>query len=130
MKRYTEKTNNLRDKGKYEYTMISDERQYWSYVDKDGVSLHDQIIRSAFEKLGKLEDIEEELGIDLITLFKAMKDGVYISDGHNNIEYQSPSFLRFTDCFFQIETDDGLYDSIHLYKDYGKTWALTKEELE
>ena len=88
------------------------------------------MVKKAIDKLGQLEDVEEKLGIDLVTLFKAMKDGVYISDGHNNIEYQSPSFLRFTDCFFQIETDDGLYDSIHLYKDYGKTWALTKEELK
>lgn len=29
-------------------------------------------------KLGKLEDIEEELGIDLATLFKALKNGVYM----------------------------------------------------
>ena len=27
--------------------------------------------------LGRLEDIEEELGIDLITLFKALRDGFY-----------------------------------------------------
>ena len=29
-------------------------------------------------KLKSLEDIEEELGIELITLFKALKDGFYI----------------------------------------------------
>ena len=29
-------------------------------------------------KLGQLEDIEEELGIDLLTLFKALKEPVYV----------------------------------------------------
>ena len=31
-----------------------------------------------YSKLKSLEDIEEELGIDLITLFKALKNGIYI----------------------------------------------------
>ena len=31
----------------------------------------------AEEKLCQLEDIEEEIGIDLITLFKALKNGVW-----------------------------------------------------
>lgn len=29
------------------------------------------------EKMYKIRDIEEELGIDLITLFKALRDGIY-----------------------------------------------------
>ena len=29
------------------------------------------------DKLGKLEDIEEELGVDLITLFKALRNGIW-----------------------------------------------------
>lgn len=32
----------------------------------------------AIDKLGRLEDIEDELGIDIITLSKALKNGVYI----------------------------------------------------
>ena len=31
--------------------------------------------RECCDKLGQLEDIEEELGIDLIALFKALKSG-------------------------------------------------------
>ena len=30
------------------------------------------------ETIGELEDIEEELGIDLITLFKALKKGIWV----------------------------------------------------
>lgn len=79
------------------------------------------------DKLGKLEDIEEELGIDLITLAKAMMNGIY--DKEDRMRYPV-SFLRFSDYFFQIEDKDGKYGKLLLYKDYGKIWALTKEELE
>jgi len=134
MKRYTEKTNNLRDKGKYEYTMISDERQYWNYVDKDGVSLHDQIIRSAFEKLGKLEDIEEELGIDLITLFKALKQDTPIWFRTPKYDDKNESVKKSGNAMVGFTTKNEPYITIDTYafnlKDYGKTWALTKEELE
>ena len=34
----------------------------------------------AEEKLCQLEDIEDELGIDLIILFKALKNGVFIKN--------------------------------------------------
>ena len=37
-------------------------------------------MNKALNKLCKLEDIEEELGIDLITLFKALKEGIFIND--------------------------------------------------
>ena len=44
------------------------------------LTIKDKTIRDNFNaeyaKLADLEDIEEELGIDLITLFKALKNGV------------------------------------------------------
>ena len=33
------------------------------------------------KKLGQLEDIEEELGIDFITLFKALENVIYVKYG-------------------------------------------------
>lgn len=45
-------------------------------------------IRTALEKLSKIEDIEEELGIDLITLFKALKDGI-------NVYYEDEERYKF-----------------------------------
>lgn len=70
-------------------------------------------------ELGKLEDIEEELGIDLITLFKALKNGIYGRVGDEIEHILAP---HFSFC----------YQKIYIYKltDYGKTWALTKKELE
>ena len=85
------------------------------------------------DKLGKLEDIEEELGIDLITLFKALKKGVYVKfDSY---------FGNIGELDIKIVKDNAtgvcyrnkkwyLQEEDTLVKDYGKTWALTKEELE
>lgn len=68
------------------------------------------------EKLGQLEDIEEELGIDLITLFRAFKNGIYYKGkDHNTINF--------------CKVKESIYVKL---KDYGKTWWLEKpkEELE
>jgi hypothetical protein len=70
------------------------------------------------DKFGELEDIEEELGIDLITLFKALKNGIYGKVGKNIENILAPHFSWHN-------------KEIYIFKiqDYGKTWALTKEEL-
>ena len=79
-------------------------------------------------KLGKLEDLEEELGIDLITLFKAIEQGVYYKSG-NEILYED--LLGFdegiSDGERYLTSGDGHF---HFLRDYGKEWALTKEELQ
>ena len=81
----------------------------------------------AINKLGQLEDIEEELGIDLITLFKVFsgKD-IFIKESYTGEIINRGSFypnIRYK------EIHDGY--SWHLkFEDYGKTWALTKEELQ
>ena len=55
----------------------------------------------SIHKLGMLEDIEEELGIDLVTLFKALKNGkIYVSKGYS-IEAGETYDLN---NFFQIYT--------------------------
>ena len=85
-------------------------------------------IRMALEKLSKIEDIEEELGIDLITLFKALKQGGVYVKYDNKVDW----VLMMKN--FEILGDGNeitLLSQIKLNpKDYGKTWALTKEELE
>jgi len=103
-------------------------------------------LKPVADKLGKLEDIEDELEIDLITLFKALKKGVYIKDKKNeNIIYKLEpdeinislrslwgqksiiiQELYFEDLDYVMDTTGKKYYS----EDYGKTWALTKGELE
>lgn len=79
---------------------------------------------SAHIKLGELEDIEDELGIDLTTLFKAAgRNGFYTKDGRHLSAY-----LALTQKAFVKERYDGV--DFFYFSDYGKTWALTKEELQ
>lgn len=91
-------------------------------------------IWKAINKLGKLEDIEEELGIDLVTLFKALKDGIYYRKENDirkiNINYICKNKLGYIG--YSLGAYDADYPDINiwfLFKDYGKTWALTKDEL-
>ena len=95
---------------------------------------------SCVDKLGKLEDIEEELGIDLVTLFKALRNGIW-----TNQEQCYGDEKQGKIRFFQVRLllEENAVGCIHnsmwkgkevirtlYFKDYGKTWALTKEELE
>lgn len=49
------------------------EKRNFLYFDTDGYMVDD-----CSQKLGKIEDFEEEVGIDLITLFKAAQQGIWI----------------------------------------------------
>ena len=81
---------------------------------------HKQII----DKLGQLEDIEEELGINLVTLFKAFKNGIYIKNqGGVHYHKQPYNTLEENIAYFRRLFEKQFVDN------YGKTWALTKEEL-
>ena len=90
-------------------------------------------------KLKHYEDIEEELGIDLITLFKALKDRQVIfkhiyglKKPKIYLETHKIAGLLFDGKNYGLWLyDNGYGDEFCVYtKDYGKTWALTKEELE
>ena len=78
------------------------------------------------EKLGELEDLEEELGISLPILFKALKNGIYTRDyGWLLVEH---FVLKMKE---QLHCRPTYMKELRLaLKDYKKTWALTKEELE
>ena len=79
----------------------------------------------AIDKLGRIEDFEEEYGIELTTLHKLLKQGfVYIRDGAA-IERNKGFIIDNTGLWSQVRLDP---------KKYGKKepggWALTKEELQ
>ena len=75
------------------------------------------------QKLGQLEDIEEELGIDLKTFFR-----IY-SAKHFYLKGKDYKWKIHHRCNNGIVV--GTNKLIYLpFKFYGKTWALTKEELE
>ena len=111
---------------------------------------------SAHIKLGELEDIEDELGVSLATLFKALKDGIWSKGGFyspcyldaepdfippNELEIGRDWYMQYDDDTERnyVEEDNDLCFYKHDYdfevcsvriKDYGKTWALTKKELK
>ena len=109
-----------------------------------GKKMFAQIIK----ELCEYKTIEEEFGVDLITLFKALKNGVYcykrsIKDFNANGKrlgdiIHIPNFdihIHFFGCYKKKRMGvsimgciDYVYHSLPL-NEYGKTWALTKEEL-
>ena len=102
---------------------------------------HDSF-RDIYCKLQDLEDIEEELGIDLYTLFKILKHGQLICkfipmyDRKKTILVSRKiNSLYYDGCYYRLEIDedgdDGYIIEYDPYiKDYGITYALTREELE
>lgn len=80
--------------------------------------------------LRTLAKIEEEIGIEIEILYKALKNGVYIPF-FNGIESLKDYKLDFEKKAFIAKYFSGSSYEVALYfKDYGNTWALTKEEIK
>ena len=98
---------------------------------------HKAICGKAALELTEYKKVEEELGIDLITLINIFDKGFYalVKDDSHKKRY----IFHFDARDIELCIDDkslvvyeewseeiyGQYD----FKHYGKTWALTKEEL-
>ena len=85
------------------------------------------IVEKALDEHEQYKAIEQELGIDLVTLFKALKNGIYcLEQPGNQIVYLEPYFVgmdTFGVWHYTTKT------TIKELKDYGKTWALDKNDL-
>ena len=98
------------------------------------------IAKEVTDKLGQLEDLEDELGFNLVSFVKVMKNGVIFVKGKEPEwagEGKKKDIVRY--CVERFDKDrlkvrfNNYCDSHFIYnplKSYGKTWALTKEELE
>ena len=79
-------------------------------------------------KLKHYEDLEENIGIDLITLFKALNGAWFIIN--KKAIYVGCPYLGYAENENrQLELQFRVGDIWYYVKDYGKTLALTKEEL-
>ena len=84
---------------------------------------------AVYNKLGKLEDLEEKLGCPLDVVFKALKIGIYTNLKNRNRE-------DLTKCFclnlYNIETEWYLGNPIICVnlKDYKNNWFLKKDKSE
>ena len=95
-----------------------------------------ETIEKDLDQLKEYRKLEEELEIDLITLFNIDKQLNTKKEIWFKIEDEIEENLRF-DSYYIIDLKHKAFVKIeyepldYLYfKDYGKTWALTKEELE
>lgn len=120
------KSNERNEEEAMERLTKKQENKYWlncSYDEQD-----------AIQQLGKLEDLQDELGVPLEVLFKALKDGIYrfyeeFEDEPPSIYYLDPIIMydEWRECW--IFYDDSKCQ-VYCLKDYGVTWALTREEEE
>ena len=83
-----------------------------------------------YNKLYEHENQEEELGVDWTTLFEVNKKGAYFKKTMKHylatVDLKHKC-IRLTN--HHVAEDDFDCEYV-MFKDYGKTWALTKEELE
>ena len=102
----------------------------------------DEINDSIYGRLKLLEDLEEDIGMSLLILFRILKWGEIIyktrSLHHNNkiiLESRKIDGLYYDGSYYILkihnisEDDNDNYDVVYV-KDYGITWAIKKEELE
>ena len=117
-------------------TKYRDDIQAYDYIELCG-----GISQAVTNKLGKLEDLEEQLGCPLEVLFKALKDGIYYQDGiliHITPSDDTPIVLNFNEGYPVLEcmkkTKDIIYTTQCCYdmwvSDYKKTWWLKEDKSE
>ena len=87
----------------------------------DSPELLDLDLKTCHKLVYEYGQLEEELGIDLITLFKAISCGAY--------QKGKDGMLDFNDCKLLYKRIQ-IGNTVHWLSNYGKTWALTKEELK
>ena len=82
----------------------------------------------AIDKLGKIEDVEEKLGMSILALFDILKSRTIFVKHYRGIE-ELDYCLSYDNNGKEWFMDTPYYKKFYI-KEYGKTWALTKEELE
>ena len=79
-------------------------------------------------KLGVLEDLEEEIGIDFITLSKILKQRFVYDNDLVKIELLG-LHIKSDELYLYGFVEDTTHAVYLRLKDYGKTWTITKEKL-
>lgn len=118
-------------------TTKTDDKLYpYKYLDVD-----DCMQGTPINKLGQHEDIEERYGIDLITLVNALENGAWFRNPYYKNEINFIKDLEFSfdlkkKCFdIRMDHFVKFYDyrtggALFYFKDFGDTWALTREALQ
>ncbi len=90
--------------------------------------------RDCVQKLGKLEDIEDKIGVDLIIYLKMCAIGTNVCVKYRGevLEMAVVHKLVYNpdlEAFGFFAPPDGAFLPRFPMSEYGKTWALTKGEL-
>ena len=93
------------------------------------IKLYQNDIRKVYRELRKYTSLEEELGISLPILFKALKNGIWFIYDKDEKDFTKRPRLYYSDDFkcYCFEICFGAW--VVKLKDYGKTWWL-KEDLK
>ena len=92
-----------------------------------------EIIKKDLDLLEEYRKLEEEIGVDFITLVKMLKDDVYINDGGivdeiGHIYKEKVKSIEHWPVWGFTAGDDDEMKTLCAFKERGKTWALSKEE--
>ena len=107
-----------------------------------------EIYSNGLNKLGKLEDLEEDLGCPLEVVFKAIEDGIVIKGVVNQysdktlwldnkslealvgekLDFEEPRLIKYNEWCFSCHS--GSYRGCVSLKDYKKTWWLKNDTSE
>lgn len=96
---------------------------------KEGTTISMPKAIKAYWKLKKYEDIEEWFEINLPILFEALENGIYAIKQSNIMHINAKDLVIWRGQLYWKEFGDKVLKAMFDFKDYGKTWALTKEEL-
>lgn len=83
-----------------------------------------KFLKEMIDNLKALQSLEEELGIDLLTLFKALKDGIYLKEDNVGVISYPRLYFSFDYRSYCFEICFGSW--VVKLKDYKKTWWLKK----
>jgi hypothetical protein len=88
--------------------------------------LYDTEWHEGRNKLGRIEDIEQQLGIEIVELFKAMTKGIDDGNIYNELFYDDINGWGLRNTVW-----DGYPKDKYVWlKDYNKTWFLTLEQAQ
>ena len=106
---------------------ITSKHHWWSTQDE---RKHLATLQELVDKESKYQALEEKLGISLLILFKALKNGVWFFIDEVNENFSFRPRLYYSDDFKCYCFEISLGSWIVKLKDYGKTWALCREDLK
>lgn len=107
---------------------ITEKKENGCYVLKAGEEIYGEGngIRLV-QIVGQYEDIKEELGINLLTLFKALKEGIYTIHSKGKKRYPCLTYNNAVGYVFDFMFEQ---EGEYILSDYGATFSMTKKDVE